>query len=102
MINSSSWAALEAKSYVMCRSHRVVRTIKMETSHAPQKQCLTTYTKFGVDKIVGRGVNEASCLRILKNIKGNLEAANWKCKDIKNISFTDVSISGNTETTSVE
>ena len=87
-------AAVENKSaenMVMCRNQKVVRTIRIEQikSEADQSgQCVTTYTKAGVDKEVGRGSNYSSCERVMENIKNNLESANWKCKGISNATFT--------------
>lgn len=66
-------------NYFMCKNKATVRTIRVETEKG---LCKTTYTKEGVDQIVGQGQSENTCYGILNNIKGNLEKADWKCKDI--------------------
>ena len=66
-------------SYVLCKNKATVRTIRVEKEKG---LCVTTYTKEGVDQIVGQGQAENTCFGILNNIKGNLEKADWKCKDI--------------------
>lgn len=66
-------------SYVLCKNKATVRTIRVEKDKG---LCKTTYTKEGVDQIVGQGQAENTCFGILNNIKGNLEKADWKCKDI--------------------
>ncbi len=67
--------------YVMCKNRDIVRTIRIEWSE-DQEKCLTKYTKAGVDRVVGTGVNTESCKAFLDNVKGNLEEASWRCRDI--------------------
>ncbi len=73
-------------SYVMCRDKKVVRTIRVTSSG---EQCTTVYTKSGVDKIVSAGKSKQGCMDVMQNIKGNLEGAQWKCKDISQASVTE-------------
>lgn len=65
---------------VMCKNKSFVRTIRVEKNQ--QNLCETTYTKAGVDKVIGSGLQTDSCVKILENVKTNLEGAGWKCKDI--------------------
>lgn len=71
--------ASDTSSYVLCKNKKVVRTIRIQEI---QDGCVTTYTKAGVDKVVGQGQHLTSCQSFLDNIKGNLEEAAWKCRDI--------------------
>ncbi len=87
-------AAVESQNgtYVMCRSHKDVRTIRVEFDKEDQ-ECKTLYTKAGVDQEVGNGRNLNSCKGILSNIKNNLEGAAWACKDISKSQISHVSSS---------
>ena len=81
---SAGWAegAKHRQTYLLCRNKKTVRTIRVEVNSGENQGCETLYTKAGVDRSVGSGVNHSSCLRVMNNIKGNLEAASWTCKDI--------------------
>ncbi len=68
--------------YVMCKSHKIVRTIRVSQENENERLCTTTYTKAGVDRIVGSGQSVQTCQTILKNIQNNLEKADWRCRDI--------------------
>ena len=67
-------------TYMMCKNKKVVRTVRVEKKN--NGGCKTTYTKEGVDQNVGESWVASRCLKVLKNIRINLEKANWKCKDI--------------------
>ncbi len=60
----------------------MIRTIRVERAPADNGSCETVYTKSGVDRSVGSGINVSSCLRFAENIRRNLEIADWKCQDI--------------------
>ncbi len=80
-------AAEKGSSYFLCRNQKTVRTIRIENDQ-DDKQCVTVYTKAGVDKEVARAQNPNNCQKILENIKTNLEAASWKCKEISDVRVT--------------
>lgn len=65
--------------YVLCKQKQIVRTIRVVQN---DDGCTTEYTKAGVDRIVGAGEFLKSCRAVLKNIRGNLEGAAWRCRDI--------------------
>ena len=65
--------------YLMCKNGEVVRTIRIEKNRGV---CQTTYTKEGVGMTVGRSGVESVCRKVFERIRGNLEKANWKCRDI--------------------
>jgi len=65
---------------VLCKNQKIVRTIRVEVKD--DKSCETKYTKAGVDRTIGTGNYETSCDRFLNNVKGNLQTAGWKCKDV--------------------
>lgn len=78
--------AVNSMALVMCKSQKIVRTIRV----APGGEgCQTIYTKSGVDKVVGGGKNQYSCLEVMKNIRTNLEGAAWKCRDISSSAVSD-------------
>lgn len=66
-------------NYLMCKNNNVVRTIRIEKKG---RACRTTYTKEGVDSVVGKSGSMALCQDVFDKIKDNLEKASWKCKDI--------------------
>jgi len=85
-VNSS---AKDDANYIMCRNNKTVRTIRVEKDDS--KECVAVYTKAGIDKEVGRGQNMFSCVKIVENIRENLDKAGWKCKDLTNVSITAIS-----------
>lgn len=66
-------------SYLLCRRETQVRTVRVTQKGS---RCTATYTKAGVDEVVGNSSSQAKCYQVLNNIKINLEKGNWKCKDI--------------------
>lgn len=78
---SMAEAAVEKGApYVMCRSQKTIRTIRVEK--VDNGECRTVYTKAGVDRPVGNAKNPESCVSFLNNIRKNLEGASWNCRDI--------------------
>lgn len=67
-------------TYLICKSRASVRTLRVQTRN--NGSCFTTYTKEGVDQIVGSSKENQTCLKVLSNIRENLEKGSWKCKDI--------------------
>lgn len=65
----------------LCKSGKEVRSIKIEKSGSG---CVATYTKTGVDQVVGKSSVENNCSEVVNKIKSNLEKGNWSCKDISN------------------
>lgn len=73
-------AIAESKSnYLMCKNSNVVRTLRIERVG---RSCRTTYTKDGVDAVVGKSGDPGLCREVFEKIRENLEKASWKCKDI--------------------
>jgi hypothetical protein len=77
--------AEDQPNFVLCRNQKTVRTVRIDKVG---DLYVTKYTQHGVDKEVGRGRNRGSSLKIMENIKINLEKSNWKCKELSNVSFT--------------
>lgn len=77
----------QSSQFIMCKNQKNVRTIRVEHDKG-EDQCVTFYTKAGVDREVGRGQSMVGCLKIIDNIKTNLEKANWKCKGHDKVSMT--------------
>lgn len=80
-------AIQNSPNYVLCRNQKNVRTIHVEKVDE-EKQCVTKYTKAGIDHEVGRAQHIQSCVKVMDNIKANLEKAQWKCKEVGNVSVT--------------
>jgi hypothetical protein len=77
---ADSSSSSQPDQYVLCRLQKNVRTIRIEKSDAGV--CRTMYTKSGLDSLIGEGRNFNSCKEYLASVRGNLEKAAWKCRDI--------------------
>ncbi len=80
----------EASSYFLCKNQKTVRTIRIEKD-TDENKCVAFYTKAGIDREVGRAQNVSTCEKVVENIKGNLEAANWKCRELGAVRITSSS-----------
>jgi hypothetical protein len=68
-------------TYLICKNRAVVRTLRV-SQQGKGGGCVATYTKDGVDQIVGHSWAIERCAKVIGNIRENLEKAKWKCKDI--------------------
>lgn len=68
-------------SSVICRLRKEVRTLRIEKTDGGK--CKAIYTKSGVDQNIGIASSGASCVEILRKVRVNLEAADWKCREVK-------------------
>lgn len=73
--------------YHLCKLNKEVRTLRIEKQ--PDK-CEIMYNKYGKDQVVGAGQNHQSCEEVLTRVRGNLEKAGWKCREIKDASVSDL------------
>lgn len=82
----------DKQAYVLCKNSKIVRTIRVDKKSNSEHVCKTTYTKLGVDRVIGESTSIKGCYNFLNNVKSNLESANWKCRDISGtpISFKSV------------
>ena len=72
--------------YYMCSNKKFVRTLRIEV--LKDKSCQAKYSKAGKDRMIGSGMHIESCRRFLKNVKGNLEAAGWKCRKVDAVNIS--------------
>lgn len=77
----SSAAIIETELSVMCRLSKQVRTLRVEK--LDNGSCRTVYTKSGKDQDIGSAQNQNSCEAILQRVRGVLESADWKCREVK-------------------
>lgn len=77
----TSNAAISAE-LILCKNDKTVRTIRVEVDHS-NNICKTIYTKSGIDSVVGSGQYSQSCDRYADNVRKNLEAANWECREVQ-------------------
>jgi hypothetical protein len=74
--------------YVLCKSNqKMVRTIRITPETSQNSKCRVTYSKTGVDEVVGQSGNMNDCNSILKNIQDNLAQSQWNCKNVGNASI---------------
>lgn len=66
---------------VICRNKKEVRTLRVEKTN--EGKCSAVYTKLGKDQNIGLATNESSCVEIVRKVRVNLEAADWKCREVK-------------------
>lgn len=79
-----AYAEQKVRKYVLCKNGKTVRTIRIEPNPKDNSSWVTTYTKNGVDTVVGEGRNPASCDGVLERVQKTLETNSWKCKDMQN------------------
>ena len=82
-ISLTSSASAKQIQFVICQLGRHVRTIRVDVDKDTRKGCRTTYTKRGVDHVVGSGLYSHSCVGFLENVQENLQKASWKCRSLK-------------------
>ena len=77
-------ASVEQKTsaFVLCKHKKDVRTIRVVNDGSRAENCTISYTKGGVEEIVGSNRSISSCKSILKNIQTNLEGSNWSCRNV--------------------
>jgi hypothetical protein len=76
----------KANEFVLCKHQKDVRTIRVMPTD--KDSCAITYTKRGLDEVVGSSRSANACHSILKSIKGNLEASKWSCRSVRSASTT--------------
>ncbi|MES2855154.1 MAG: hypothetical protein V4692_04790 [Bdellovibrionota bacterium] len=75
----------KASAFVLCKNNKSVRTIRVTPD---EQNCKVTYSKSGVDEVVGSNSSLATCKSYVKNIKVNLEASKWNCRDVSAATVT--------------
>lgn len=73
----------KANSYVLCKNQKNVRTIRVTNDEKQKGSCVVTYSKAGIDEIVGTNRNLEGCKSVLKGIQNNLEASKWNCRNVE-------------------
>lgn len=81
VVSTLSAVAGDHDVYVLCKNQKTVRSLRIRDATS-QKGCEVVYTKDGVSRVEGVGQSFEGCLKILENIKSNLEKAWWKCQDV--------------------
>lgn len=84
----SSLASVATASTILCKNERSVRSLRVDKTSGG---CRAVYTKSGVDQIVGSAMRENGCDAIIEGIRKTLEASVWKCRDVKEAAFSDLS-----------
>ena len=79
--NTQAQVSQNVELSVICRNKKEVRTMRVEKDNTGK--CNAIYTKLGRDQSIGLASNEASCAEILRKVRVNLEAADWKCREVK-------------------
>lgn len=94
-LSAAAFAAdQKASAFVLCKNQKNVRTIKIlpdksielepKTAGAkPLNGCAVSYSKSGVDEVVGTNKSLDTCKSILKSIQFNLETSKWSCRTVQ-------------------
>ncbi|MEK7357212.1 MAG: hypothetical protein AAB250_12235 [Bdellovibrionota bacterium] len=88
-LSSVSFAQSDQKAtaFVLCKNKKDVRTIRVN-SDSKKENCTTTYSKGGVDEVVGMNRNVQACRSILDSVRSNLENSNYNCRDVSSATTT--------------
>lgn len=78
-------AAALYKDQWLCRNSQEVRTLRVEKY---ENSCNALYNKLGQDHNILSSKNKDNCTPVVLRVKGNLETAGWKCKDISDSLIT--------------
>ncbi|MCB0392084.1 MAG: hypothetical protein KDD58_12385 [Bdellovibrionales bacterium] len=82
-----SEASEKLYEFYLCSNKKVVRSLRIELLE--DSSCQTTYSKAGIDKVIGSGMHIESCQKFLNNVKGNLEAVGWECRKIDSVNISE-------------
>jgi len=87
LVSTISHAGTEQKAtaFVLCKNQKNVRTIRIMSGQSGQNDsnCSISYTKGGVDEVVGANRSLNTCKSILKSIQMNLGSAGWSCRSVE-------------------
>ena len=75
--------------YVICKNGREVRTLRADRNPATGK-CNALYTKSGKAQSVAEGQNPDTCDQVVNRIRDTLETADWKCREVKDSTVSEV------------
>jgi hypothetical protein len=76
----------KATSFVLCKGgNHEVRTIRVTPD---ADNCLVTYSKSGVDEVVGSNRSQAACKSFVNKVKANLVASKFNCRDVSTATVT--------------
>ncbi len=87
----------KASAFVLCKNQKNVRTIKIlpngmaaqkPAAQKPPAGCAVSYSKGGVDEVVGTNRSLDTCKSILKSIQYNLETSKWSCRSVQSAVVT--------------
>jgi hypothetical protein len=77
----------QASSFVLCKNQKNVRTIRI-TPTSEADGCQITYSKAGVDEVVGQSHSVSGCQSVLGQIQANLESSKWNCRKVEAAQIT--------------
>lgn len=77
----------KAMAFVLCKNQKDVRTIRVLPEN--KDNCTVTYSKGGVEEVVGSNRSMQTCKSILKSVRENLESSKqWNCRSVETASVT--------------
>lgn len=76
-------------TFILCKHGKEVRSLRTR-SNKEKGKCETYYTKYGKDQMVGGGHNNDTCAEISARIRNTLEAADWKCREVKESTVSEI------------
>jgi predicted transcriptional regulator len=81
----------KASAFVLCKNQKSVRTIRVTPDQQVKDSCSITYTKGGVEELVGSNRSMTACKSILQKIRSNLETSRWDCRNVSSATVTSSS-----------
>ena len=78
----------KTSSFVLCKNKKDVRTIRVLPDMQKADRCTITYSKGGVEEVVGSNRSMTTCQSIAKNIQFNLETSKWSCRNVESAQVT--------------
>ncbi len=82
VVSSPGVALSENLIYIICKSQKNVRTLRVEGGGTIGNGCRAVYTKSGIDSTIGSSRNRKSCDQYVNHVQKNLEMGNWKCRNV--------------------
>lgn len=76
------------QSMIICKLNKGVRTLHVVHKEG---QCNMVYSKGIKTEVLGTGQFTASCIKVMNNVRSNLEKSGWSCREVKESRMSQLS-----------